>query len=65
MMPLAALVSGTFISNPLMKIPLMLYGGASLFNTVGQEALAEYRKENGSNLFLVINGMLMRSLTND
>ena len=25
----------------------MLYGGASLFNTVGQEALAEYRKENG------------------
>ena len=29
MMPLAALVSGTFISNP------------------GQEALAEYRKENG------------------
>ena len=47
MMPLAALVSGTFASNPLMKIPLMLYGGASLFNTVGQEALAEYRKENG------------------
>ena len=47
MMPLAALVSETFISNPLMKIPLMLYGGASLFNTVGQEALAEYRKENG------------------
>lgn len=47
MMPLAALVSGTFASNPMMKIPLMLYGGASLFNTVGQEALAEYRKENG------------------
>ncbi len=46
MMPLAALVSGTFVSNPLMKIPLMLYGGASLFNNVGQEALAEYRKEN-------------------
>lgn len=48
MMPLAALVSGTFVSNPLMKIPLMLYGGASLFNNVGQEALAEYRKENGT-----------------
>ena len=47
MMPLAALVSGTFVSNPLMKIPLMLYGGASLFNNVGQEALAEYKKENG------------------
>lgn len=48
MMPLAALVSGTFVSNPLMKIPLMLYGGASLFNNVGQEALAEYKKENGN-----------------
>lgn len=47
MMPLAALISGTFASNPMMKIPLMLYGGASLFNTVGQEALAEYKKENG------------------
>ena len=47
MMPLAALVSGTFVSNPLMKIPLMLYGGASLFNTVGQEALNDYRKDNG------------------
>ena len=47
MMPLAALVSGTFVSNPLMKIPLMLYGGACLFNTVGQEALNDYRKENG------------------
>lgn len=48
MMPLAALVSGTFVSNPLMKIPLMLYGGASLFNSVGQEALAEYEKGNGT-----------------
>lgn len=48
MMPLAALVSGTFVSNPMVKIPLMLYGGASLFNTVGQEALADYRKGNSS-----------------
>lgn len=48
MMPLAALVSGTFVSNPMVKIPLMLYGGASLFNTVGQEALADYRKANAS-----------------
>lgn len=48
MMPLAALVSGTFVSNPMVKIPLMLYGGASLFNTVGQEALADYRRNNTS-----------------
>jgi len=46
MMPLAALVSGTFIKNPMLKIPLMLYGGASLVNQVGQEAIAEYRKDS-------------------
>ena len=48
MVPLASLLAGTFASNPLMKFPLMLYGGASLFNTAGQEALAEQRK-NQSN----------------
>lgn len=47
MMPLAALIGGTFIKNPLLKIPLMLYGGANLVNKVGQEALADYRQEHG------------------
>jgi len=46
MMPLAALIGGTFIKNPMLKIPLMLYGGANLVNKVGQEALSEYRKDN-------------------
>ena len=45
MMPLAALIGGSFIRNPLLKIPLMLYGGANLVNKVGQEALSEYRRE--------------------
>lgn len=43
LMPLAALISGTFIKNPFLKIPLMLFGGANLVNKMGQEALAEYR----------------------
>ena len=47
MIPLAALISGTFIKNPLLKIPLMLYGGANLVNKVGQEAMDEYRQEHG------------------
>ena len=47
MMPLAALIGGSFIKNPLLKIPMMLYGGANLINKVGQESLAEYRLENG------------------
>lgn len=47
MMPLAALIGGSFIKNPLLKIPMMLYGGANLINKVGQESLAEYRQVNG------------------
>ena len=46
--PLASLLAGTFASNPMMKIPLMLYGGASLFNVAGQEALTEQRKNQSS-----------------
>ena len=46
MMPLAALICGSFIKNPLLKLPMMLYGGASLFNSMGQEALSGYRKEH-------------------
>lgn len=46
MMPLAALIAGTFVKNPLIKIPLMLFGGANLVNKMGQEALAEQREES-------------------
>lgn len=45
MIPLAALIGGTFIRNPLLKIPLLLYGGAGLLNRSGQESFSEYRKE--------------------
>lgn len=46
MFPLAALFSGTFIKNPMLKIPLMLWGGANLLNKMGQEGLAEYRQNS-------------------
>ena len=46
MMPLAALIAGTFVKNPFLKIPLMLFGGASLVNKMGQEALVEQREED-------------------
>lgn len=49
MLPLVALFSGTFIKNPMLKIPLMLWGGANLLNKVGQEGMSEYRQntQNG------------------
>ena len=43
MIPLAALVCGTFVKNPLLKIPLLLYGGLNILNKSGQEALTDYR----------------------
>lgn len=47
MMPLAALIGGSFIKNPFLKIPLMLFGGVNLVNRIGQEALSDYRQEHG------------------
>lgn len=45
MLPLAAILSGSFIRNPFLKIPLMLWGGANLVNKMGQEAMKEYRQD--------------------
>lgn len=47
MMPLAAILCGCFAKNPLLKIPLMLYGGMNLFNRMSQESLDEQRKDEG------------------
>lgn len=46
MMPLAAIIAGTFIKNPLLKLPMMLWGGASLFNKMGQESLSDHRENS-------------------
>ena len=48
MLPLAAIFSGSFIRNPFLKIPLMLWGGANLVNKMGQEAMNEYRQADNS-----------------
>ena len=48
MLPLAAILSGSFIRNPFLKIPLMLWGGANLVNKMGQEAMNEYRQADNS-----------------
>jgi hypothetical protein len=46
LMPLASILCGSFVSNPLLKIPLMGYGGLNLFNRMSQESLADKRKED-------------------
>lgn len=39
MLPLASLVGGMFVKNPLLKTMMMGYGGANLINKIGHEAL--------------------------
>ena len=45
--PLVAIIAGSFFKNPMLKLPLMLWGGANLVNKMSQEALTEHRQENG------------------
>lgn len=44
MIPIASILMGMFVSNPLLKIVLIGMGGANLFNKVGHEAIG---RENG------------------
>lgn len=40
MIPIASILMGMFVSNPLLKMALIGMGGANLFNKVGHEAIA-------------------------
>ena len=50
MFPLTAILSGAFIKNPMLKIPLMLWGGANLVNKMGQEALSDFRQNSNESM---------------
>ena len=52
MMPIAAVLAGMFVKNPLLKMTLIGMGGANLLNKAGHEALANKQEGNvalGSN----------------
>ena len=49
MMPIAAILAGMFVKNPLLKMTLIGMGGANLLNKAGHEALANKREGEGSN----------------
>lgn len=47
LMPMAAIVAGMFVKNPLLKLLLMGFGGANLLNNAGHAALNQgYAKAN-------------------
>ena len=49
MMPIAAILAGMFVKNPLLKMTLIGMGGANLLNKAGHEALANKRDGNDGN----------------
>lgn len=49
MMPIAAILAGMFVKNPLLKMTLIGLGGANLLNKAGHVALANKRESNDGN----------------
>ena len=49
MMPIAAILAGMFVKNPLLKMTLIGMGGANLLNKAGHEALANKRESSDGN----------------
>ena len=49
MLPIASIVAGMFIRNPLLKMLLIGLGGANLLNKAGHEALEKRRTEGNRN----------------
>lgn len=60
MMPIAAVLAGMFVKNPLLKMTLIGLGGANLLNKAGHEALANKQKGNESNVALGSNTNAVR-----
>lgn len=60
MMPIAAVLAGMFVKNPLLKMTLIGMGGANLLNKAGHEALANKQEGNESNVALGSNTTTVR-----
>ena len=60
MMPIAAVLAGMFVKNPLLKMTLIGMGGANLLNKAGHEALANKQEGNESNVALDSNTNTVR-----
>ena len=60
MMPIASILAGMFVKNPLLKMTLIGMGGANLLNKAGHEALANKQESNESNVALDSNTNAVR-----
>ena len=60
MIPIASILAGMFVKNPLLKMTLIGMGGANLLNKAGHEALANKQEGNKSNVALGSNTNAVR-----
>lgn len=60
MIPIASILAGMFVKNPLLKMTLIDMGGANLLNKAGHEALANKQEGNESNVALGSNTNAVR-----
>jgi len=60
MIPIASILAGMFVKNPLLKMTLIGMGGANLLNKAGHEALANKQEGNESNVALGSNTNAVR-----
>ena len=60
MMPIASILAGMFVKNPLLKMTLIGMGGANLLNKAGHETLANKQEGNESNVALGSNTNAVR-----
>ena len=60
MIPIASILAGMFVKNPLLKMTLIGMGGANLLNKAGHEALANKQEGNESNVALGSNTKAVR-----
>lgn len=60
MIPIASILAGMFVKNPLLKMTLIGMGGANLLNKAGYEALANKQEGNESNVALGSNTNAVR-----
>ena len=50
LLPIASIVAGIFVKNPMLKMLLIGLGGANLLNKAGHEALGKERTERNGNV---------------
>lgn len=65
LLPIASIVAGIFVKNPILKMMMIGLGGANLMNKAGHEALGWKRNENTNELEATKHSVLYRTYSDE